>query len=149
VAQAAAKDPAVLKCLKLSGTAERPIPTSAVTAEAAVAAALTPDANGNLPLHAALADDAEEGTVTHLLALGGRATAGARGVDKALPLHYAARYSSRPAVVQLLLGAFPAGITCKDTACEQTPLQRAEAFNRTSAAKSIVAILREAAAATR
>ena len=101
-AQAAVRNPELLGRLKL--------PAGAPPAGQVRAALNKKDGRGNLPIHLALNDEATgPELVCAMLDAGGEAMLGVRSGQKCLPIHWAARYSSFPAVVALLLARGPAG----------------------------------------
>ena len=97
----AVRNPALLALLGLPAGA---------AAEAVRAALNKPNRDGNLPIHRALRDEATgPELVRAMLDAGGEAMLGVPGIANRLPLHYAAEFSSSPAVVALLLARGPAG----------------------------------------
>jgi hypothetical protein len=134
-----------------------PQPAPAPSAEAAAAenpallALLTrvvtnqPDKNGNRALHRALIDDAEAPFVEALLANGGSAHAHAD--PNILPLHLAAMHSSCPAVVTMLVDAYPEGVSASCRMGEYGGDQGVIEFarkNNTPVVDEIVALLEHA-----
>jgi hypothetical protein len=115
-------------------------------APAAVRAALNkPNGDENLPIHNALCDRATgPELVRAMLAAGGEAMLAVPGVDKQLPLHFAAHNSRFPAVVALLLARGPAGALLAETEGGNTPLRYAEVLNMGPGAAEIRALLRAA-----
>ena len=104
-----------------------------------------PAANGDLPIHIALEDEAPgPELVRAMLEVGGDAMLAVTGQHKQLPLHWAAYHSPFPAVVALLLERGPAGALQAETASGKTPLLCAEVCNTSPGAAEIKALLRAA-----
>jgi hypothetical protein len=104
-----------------------------------------PNEYGNLPIHRALSDKATGPELVHaMLDAGGDAMLAVPGDYKQLALHLAANYSPFPAVVALLLARGPAGSSRAETTNgrAETPLDRAEKYNKGPGAAEIKALLR-------
>jgi ankyrin repeat protein len=127
--------------LRMLGLLELP----AGAAAGKVRAALNkPNVNGDLPIHRALYDAATSPElVGAMLDAGGEAMLGVPGFHKCLPIHWAATYSSFPAVVALLLARGPAGSARAENARGCTALAFA-AINTGPAMDEIKALLRAA-----
>jgi hypothetical protein len=137
----AARNPALLALLG----GRRGLPAG--TPAAAVHAALNEPVNehGELPIHTVLRDaDPDPELVRAMLDAGGDAMLAVPDRSKMLPLHHAARNSSSPAMVALLLARGPAGSARTENANGRTPLACAEHYNTGPAAEEIKALLRAA-----